>query len=73
MFGILFRGHLELRRILTDYGFQGFPLRKDFPLQGYYEIRYDDFLGFIKYEPICITQQYRKFSFLLSAFTRGPN
>jgi NADH-quinone oxidoreductase subunit C len=52
MYGILFSGHPDLRRILTDYGFQGFPLRKDFPLTGYVEVRYDDDQKRVVYEPV---------------------
>jgi NADH-quinone oxidoreductase subunit C len=63
MFGILFSGHPDLRRILTDYGFQGFPLRKDFPLTGYVEVRYDDDLKRVVYEPTRLTQEFRSFDF----------
>jgi NADH-quinone oxidoreductase subunit C len=63
MFGILFSGHPDLRRILTDYGFQGFPLRKDFPLTGYVEVRYDDDLKRVVYEPVRLTQEFRSFDF----------
>ena len=52
MYGILFSGHPDLRRILTDYGFQGYPLRKDFPLTGYVEVRYDDDQKRVVYEPV---------------------
>jgi NADH-quinone oxidoreductase subunit C len=63
MFGILFSGHPDLRRILTDYGFQGFPLRKDFPLTGYVEVRYDDEAKRVVYEPVKLTQEFRTFDF----------
>merc|ERR1719219_229491 len=64
MFGIFFRGHPDMRRLLSDYGFMGHPLRKDFPLTGYTEIRYDDTLNRIVYEPLEITQEMRNFDFL---------
>ena len=63
MYVILFSGHPDLRRILTDYGFQGFPLRKDFPLTGYVEVRYDDEKKRVVYEPVKLTQDFRKFDF----------
>ena len=63
MFGLYFYDHPDLRRILTDYGFQGFPLRKDFPLSGFIELRYDDSLGRIVYEPVSLSQEYRFFEF----------
>jgi len=63
MYGILFSGHPDLRRILTDYGFQGFPLRKDFPLTGYVEVRYDDDQKRVVYEPVKLTQEFRSFDF----------
>jgi NADH-quinone oxidoreductase subunit C len=63
MFGILFSGHPDLRRILTDYGFQGYPLRKDFPLTGYVEVRYDDDAKRVVYEPVTLTQEFRSFDF----------
>jgi NADH-quinone oxidoreductase subunit C len=63
MYGILFSGHPDLRRILTDYGFQGFPLRKDFPLTGYVEVRYDDAQKRVVYEPVKLTQEFRSFDF----------
>lgn len=64
MFGVFFANHPDLRRILTDYGFEGFPLRKDFPLSGYTEIRYDDEAKRIVYEPVEISQEFRTFDFL---------
>ena len=63
MYGILFTGHPDLRRILTDYGFHGHPLRKDFPMTGYVEVRYDDALKRVVYEPVKITE-FRAFDFL---------
>jgi NADH-quinone oxidoreductase subunit C len=63
MFGILFSGHPDLRRLLTDYGFQGHPLRKDFPLTGYVEVRYDDEKKRVVYEPVKLTQDFRNFDF----------
>lgn len=63
MFGVFFANHPDLRRILTDYGFDGFPFRKDFPLTGYVELRYDDELAAIVYEPIEMAQEYRFFNF----------
>ena len=63
-YGILFSGHPDLRRILTDYGFQGYPLRKDFPLTGYVEVRYDDEQKRVVYEPVKLTQEYRSFDFM---------
>lgn len=63
MFGIVFDGHDDLRRILTDYGFEGHPLRKDFPLTGYVEVRYDDALKRVVYEPVQLTQDFRAFDF----------
>jgi NADH-quinone oxidoreductase subunit C len=63
MYGILFSDHPDLRRLLTDYGFQGFPLRKDFPLTGYVEVRYDDEKKRVVYEPVALTQEFRQFDF----------
>ncbi len=63
MFGILFSGHPDLRRLLTDYGFQGHPLRKDFPVTGYVEVRYDDEQKRVVYEPIKLNQEFRNFDF----------
>ncbi|MBU6318997.1 MAG: NADH-quinone oxidoreductase subunit C [Alphaproteobacteria bacterium] len=64
MYGVLFSGHPDLRRILTDYGFEGYPLRKDFPLSGRVEVRYDDTQKRVVYEPVKLVQEYRNFDFL---------
>ena len=63
LYGIRFTDHPDLRRILTDYGFQGHPLRKDFPLTGYVEVRYDDEKKRVVYEPVKLTQEFRDFDF----------
>jgi NADH-quinone oxidoreductase subunit C len=64
LYGILFEGHPDLRRILTDYGFDGHPLRKDFPMTGFVEVRYDDDAKRVVYEPVRLTQEFRNFDFL---------
>lgn len=64
LYGILFSGHPDLRRLLTDYGFEGHPLRKDFPLTGFVEVRYDDERKRVVYEPVELPQEFRSFDFL---------
>ncbi len=64
MYGIVFSGHPDLRRILTDYNFEGYPLRKDFPLTGHVEVRYDDERKRVVYEPVNLVQEYRNFDYL---------
>ena len=64
MYGVPFEGHPDMRRILTDYGFSGYPLRKDFPLTGYVELRYDDELKRVVYQPVQLVQEFRDFDFM---------
>ncbi|KAH0949374.1 hypothetical protein HN011_001889 [Eciton burchellii] len=72
MFGVFFSNHPDLRRILTDYGFEGHPLRKDFPLSGYVEVRYDDEQKRLVIEPLELTQEFRKFE-LAAPWEQFPN
>ena len=64
LFGVVFEGHPDLRRILTDYGFEGHPLRKDFPMTGFVEVRYDDAEKRVRYDPVQLNQEFRQFDFL---------
>jgi NADH-quinone oxidoreductase subunit C len=64
LYGVLFTGHPDMRRLLTDYGFEGHPLRKDFPLTGFVEVRYDDSQKRVVYEPVRLNQEFRNFDFL---------
>lgn len=64
MYGVFFYNHSDLRRILTDYGFSGYPFRKDFPLNGFFEIRYDENKQYLVYEPVELTQTFRFYDFL---------
>ena len=64
LYGVLFTGHPDMRRLLTDYGFEGHPLRKDFPLTGFVEVRYDDEEKRVVYEPVRLAQEFRNFDFL---------
>ena len=64
LYGVIFTGHPDMRRLLTDYGFEGHPLRKDFPLTGFVEVRYDDQEKRVLYDPVRLNQEFRKFDFL---------
>ena len=64
LYGVMFTNHPDMRRLLTDYGFEGHPLRKDFPLTGFVEVRYDDEQKRVVYEPVQLTQEFRNFDFL---------
>lgn len=71
LYGILFSDHPDLRRLLTDYGFDGYPLRKDFPVTGYVEVRYDEEQKRVVYEPVNLTQEFRRFDWVSP--WEGPN
>ena len=64
LYGVLFAGHPDMRRLLTDYGFEGHPLRKDFPLTGFVEVRWDDEVKRVVYDPVRLAQEFRNFDFL---------
>ena len=64
LYGVVFTGHPDMRRILTDYGFEGHPLRKDFPLTGFVEVRWDDAQKRVVYDPVRLAQEFRNFDFL---------
>ena len=64
LYGVIFTGHPDMRRLLTDYGFDGYPLRKDFPLTGHVEVRYDDLQKRVVYEPVKLVQEFRNFDYL---------
>lgn len=72
MYGVFFSNHPDLRRILTDYGFEGHPLRKDFPLSGYVEVRYDDEVKRVVCEPLELQQEFRQFDFQKYVFNHAP-
>ena len=64
LYGVVFTGHPDMRRILTDYGFEGYPLRKDFPMTGFVEVRWDDEVKRVVYEPVLLNQEFRNFDFM---------
>ena len=72
MYGVLFTGNPDLRRILTDYGFRGHPQRKDFPLTGYVELRYSEEQKRVVYEPVALAQDFRNFDFMRAAASARP-